>query len=187
MEGNKRFQAGKPAFREFARKRVELCRGQHPKVVVLSCSDSRVSPTLIFDKTLGELFVVKTAGNLADRVALGSIEYAAEYLQSSVLVILGHEQCGAVAAAASGSKMLTPNLESIVRKIRPALKNAQGPQGSARWLRLAERANIHQSARDVLRHSPLLRRKAARGDLTVINALYRLRTGQVVRLHREPA
>ncbi len=182
MEGNKRFQAGTPAFREFTRKRIELCRGQRPKVVVLSCSDSRVSPTLIFDKTLGELFVVKTAGNLADRVALGSIEYAAEYLQSAVLVILGHEQCGAVGAAATGSKMLTPNLESIVRKIHPALKNVQGPQGSARWLRLAERANVHQSGRDILRHSSLLRRKVAAGNLTLIKALYRLRTGKVVRL-----
>jgi carbonic anhydrase len=182
MEGNRRFQAGKPAARDFPRRRAALASGQQPQVIVLGCADSRVCPSVLFDKNLGDLFVVRTAGNVADAVALGSIEYAAEVLHASVLVVLGHEQCGAVAAAASGEKMPTPNLESIVARIRPVLESINGLPGSGRPLRLAERANVHHSARDLLHHSLLLREKVAEGNLTLIKALYRLRPGQVIRL-----
>ena len=185
LEGNRRFQAGKPATRELVRRRAALSQGQNPQVIVLTCADSRVCPSLLFDKNLGDLFVVRTAGNVADPVALGSLEFAAEYLHSRVLVILGHEQCGAVgaaAAAAAGEKPPTPNLESIVARIRPALESVKGSPDAGRRLRLAERANVHLSADDILRNSPLLRAKVAAGNLTLIKALYRLRTGQVVRL-----
>ncbi len=182
MEGNKRFQAGKPATRELVERRVELANGQQPEVIVLACSDSRVFPSLIFDKNLGDLFVIRTAGNVADRVALGSIEFAAEYLQSRVLVILGHENCGAVAAAASGADVPSANLESIVALVRPAFESVKGRAEGDELLRLAEQANVRHSARDVLRNSPLLQQKVADGKLTLINAIYQLTTGQVVRL-----
>ena len=86
MEGNKRFVAGKPRSRTLIRTRQELARGQQPEVIVLGCSDSRVSPTLVFDQSLGDLFVIRTAGNIADPIALGSMEYAAEHLHSKVLL-----------------------------------------------------------------------------------------------------
>ncbi len=186
LEGNRRFRAGKPAVRELVRRRQALAKGQQPQVVVLACADSRVSPSLLFDKNLGDLFEVRTAGNLADPVALGSLEFAAEYLGSPVLVIMGHEGCGAVAAAASDAKPPTPNLKSIVAKIRPALETLQASRGSSRFLRLAERANVHLSSRNILQKSPLLRKKVSAGNLTLIKALYRLRTGQVIRLPDEP-
>jgi carbonic anhydrase len=183
MEGNQRFQAGKPAGREFVRRRAQLARAQNPQVVVLSCSDSRVCPSLVFDKNLGDLFVIQTAGNVADPVALGSIEFAAEYLNPKVLVVLGHQDCGAVAtAAASGQAILTTNLESIVSRIRPALESVQGQAEGDDLLRLAEEANVRQSARHLLRNSPLLQQKVMAGKLTLIKALYHLSTGQVVRL-----
>ncbi len=182
LAGNKRFQTGTPRPREFVRKRKALAGGQQPQVIVLGCSDSRVCPSLVFDKNLGDLFVIRTAGNLADAVALGSIEYAAEYLHAPVLLILGHEKCGAVAAAASGEKAPTSNLESIVARIRPALKKASGHAEGPDRLRLAERANIHRSAADLLRRSPLLRGKVAAGKLALIKAIYQLRSGLVVRL-----
>lgn len=182
MEGNQRFQAGKPATRELVARRAELANGQQPEVIVLACSDSRVFPSLIFDKNLGDLFVIRTAGNVADRVALGSIEFAAEYLQSRVLVILGHENCGAVAATASGAKVPSANLESIVALVRPAFESVQGQAEGDGLLRLAEQANVRHSARELLRNSPLLRQKVADGKLTLINAIYQLTTGQVVRL-----
>lgn len=182
MEGNKRFQAGKPATRELVERRAELADGQHPQVIVLACSDSRVCPSLIFDKNLGDLFVIRTAGNLADRIALGSIEYAAEYLQSSVLVVLGHENCGAVAAAASGGKLPSSKLKSIVARIRPALDSVKGQAEGDELLRLAEQSNVHRSAFDILCNSPLLQQKVTEGKLTVIKAVYQLTTGQVVRL-----
>ena len=182
VEGNQRFQAGKPAARDLVGRRAELVSGQQPQVIVLACSDSRVCPSLIFDKNLGDLFVIRTAGNVADAVALGSIEYAAEILHSRVLVILGHENCGAVATAASGGKVPSANLESIVARVRPAVESVQGQAEGDRLLRLAEQANVRQSARDLLRNSPLLQQKVAAGKLTLIKAVYRLGTGQVIRL-----
>lgn len=181
MEGNKRFQAGRPAHRELVQRRAELTGGQQPQVIVLTCSDSRVCPSLIFDKNLGDLFVIRTAGNVADPVAMGSIEFAAEYLDSPVLVILGHENCGAVAAA-SAAAVPTPNLESIVSRIRPAIEETKGRAEGDEVLRLAEQANVKRSAADILRHSTLLQRKVEAGKLTVIKALYRMGTGQVARL-----
>jgi len=181
MQGNQRFREGKEIPRELVRRRVELANHQSPEVIVLACSDSRVSPSLIFDKNLGELFVIRTAGNVADRVALGSIEYAAEYLQPSVLLVLGHEHCGGVAAA-SGKKLPSPNLESIVDRIRPAVDRVKGGAEGDELLRLAERANVHQSASDILRNSALLQQKVWDGKLAVIKAIYQLSTGQVIRL-----
>lgn len=183
LEGNRRFMAGKPRIRPLVAARQELAKGQHPQVVVLGCADSRVSPELVFDKNLGELFVVRTAGNIADPIALGSIEYAAEHLHAKVLVVLGHEKCGAVAAAASGEKMPTANLDAIVKRIFPVIEKyticAEGDQ----LLDLAVEANVRQSARDVVTESPILGKAVAERKLTVIRALYKLKTGEVVRLN----
>ena len=182
MQGNRGFTSGKPAQRELVARRAELAKQQSPQVIVLACSDSRVCPSLIFDKNLGDLFVIRTAGNVADRVALGSLEFAAEYLQCSVLVVLGHEDCGGVAAAASGKKLPSSNLESIVNRIRPAVDSVEGRAEGDDLLRLAERANIHQSASDILRDSALLQQKVSDGKLAIIKAIYQLSTGQVLRL-----
>ena len=182
VEGNRRFQQGRPAARELVERRAQLANGQQPRVVVLACSDSRVSPSLIFDKSLGDLFVIRTAGNLADPIALGSIEFAAEYLNTEVLLVLGHENCGAIAAAASGGKAPSANLEAIVARVRPAVESVKGRAEGDELLRLAEQANVGNSARDLLSNSPLLRQKVTGGKLTVIKALYQLTTGQVIRL-----
>lgn len=187
MQGNQRFQAGLQTPRELVQRRTELAGGQHPRVIVLCCADSRVCPSLIFDKSLGDLFVIRTAGNVADPVALGSIEYAAEVLDSLVLLVLGHESCGAVAAAASGGDLPSPNLESIVAKIRPALASVEGRAEGDALLRLAEEANVHQSARDLLQNSPLLGQRVTEGKLTLIKAVYHLSRGQVTRLSESVA
>lgn len=182
LQGNKRFVAGKPAVRDLVHRREELVQGQHPQVIVLGCSDSRVSPSLVFDKNLGDLFVIRTAGNVADPVALGSIEYAVEHVHSSVLLVLGHENCGAVAATASGEKMPTPNLEAIVKKIRPAMERVKGRAEGEKFLRLVEEANVHQSASDIVQNSPIVAAEASAGKLTIIKAMYGLKTGAVTRL-----
>lgn len=183
MAGNKRFMAGKPQAHNLVQTRQELAKGQHPKVIVLGCADSRLSPELIFDKSLGNLFVVRTAGNIADPVALGSMEYAAEHLHASVLVVMGHEKCGAVGAAASGEKMPTANLQAIVDMIRPAVEQVKSQATSSDQLvSLAVESNVHQSVKDVLQRSPILQKEASAGKLTVIKAVYRLHSGEVVRL-----
>jgi carbonic anhydrase len=182
MEGNKRFVAGKPQARVVPARREELAKGQHPRVVVLTCSDSRVSPTLAFDKSLGDLFVIRTAGNVADPIALGSIEYAAEHLHAKVLVVMGHEKCGAVSAALSGEKMPTRNLDAIVRKIAPAVDKVKSCGEGDQLLGLAVESNVRHSARSLVEDSPILAAEVAAKKLTVIQAVYRLKTGEVVRL-----
>jgi len=182
MEGNKRFVAGKPKLRDLVSLRGSLAESQHPNVVVLTCSDSRVSPEVLFDQSLGDLFVIRSAGNIADAIGVGSIEYAVEHLGSSVLVILGHTKCGAVTAACSKEKMPTPNLQAIVDKIGPAVSRVGESVTGDALVEAAIKENVHQSAKDVLASSQVLRDLVAQDKLTVFEAEYQLDTGQVVRL-----
>jgi carbonic anhydrase len=182
MEGNRRFVAGKPRARDLVGLRGSLATSQHPNVVVLTCSDSRVAPEVLFDQSLGDLFVVRSAGNIADAIGVGSIEYAVEHLGSSVLVILGHTKCGAVTAACSKEKMPTPNLQAIVDRINPAVSRAgESAKGDA-LIEAAIRENVQQSAKDVLAGSEVLRHFVEQGKLTLFEAEYQLDTGEVIRL-----
>ena len=182
VAGNKRFVAGKPQTRALAPLRRELAKAQYPSVIVLGCADSRVSPSLVFDQTVGDLFEVRAAGNVADDVAIGSIEYAAAHFHSPVLLVLGHEKCGAVAAVTEAEKAPTRGIEAIVKKISPAVDRVRGKATGDALLALAVEANVHQSAQDLLEASPLLRKAVDGGQLTIIRALYRLASGEVVRL-----
>lgn len=183
MDGNKRFVAGKAKQRDTVALRNSLAGSQQPKVVVLACSDSRVAPELVFDQNLGDLFVVRSAGNIADAIGVGSIEYAVEHLGSTVLVVLGHTKCGAVTAACSGDKMPTPNLQAIVDKIGPAVTQAKSSgAGDSKLVEAAIKDNVHQSAKDLLASSSELRHFVDDGKLTVIEAEYQLDSGQVIRL-----
>lgn len=182
MDGNRGFVSGRTNPRELVQLRHTLAQGQHPKVIVLACSDSRVAPELLFDMTLGDLFVIRAAGNIADPIELGSMEYAVEHLGSTLLVVLGHEKCGAVTAACSGEKMPTPNLQAIVDKIDPAVTQARTYTKADGLLDAAILENVHQSARDVLANSEALRHAFEQGKLSVIEAVYKLDAGEVVRL-----
>lgn len=183
MEGNKRFMAGRSKAGDLVALRTSLVKGQQPKVVVLACSDSRVAPELLFDKNLGDLFVVRSAGNIADEIGVGSIEYAVEHLGSSVLLVLGHTGCGAVTAACSGDKMPTAGLQAIVDKIAPAVLRERkvGVKGDT-LVESAIKENVRQSAKDVLKNSELLRDYVQQGKLTLFEAEYQMDTGEVIRL-----
>jgi carbonic anhydrase len=182
IEGNQRFVSGQTKPRELIQLRHSLAQGQHPRVIVLACSDSRVAPELLFDRNLGDLFVIRAAGNIADPIEVGSIEYAVEHLGSSLLVVLGHEKCGAVTAACSGERMPTANLQAIVDKISPAVIKAKTYAKPEALLDAAIRENVHQSARDVLASSEVLRHAHEEGKLAVIESFYTLDSGEVVRL-----
>jgi carbonic anhydrase len=182
MEGNQRFVSGKTKQVDVVPLRQSLAKGQAPKVVVLACSDSRVSPEILFDKSLGDLFVVRSAGNIADAIGVGSIEYAVEHLGSSVIVVLGHEKCGAVTAACSGDKMPTANLQAVVDKISPAVTRAKAHASGDELVEAAILENIHQSAKDVLASSEVLQHFLHDGKLTVFEANYELGSGKVVLL-----
>jgi carbonic anhydrase len=187
MAGNSRFVAGKPQVRALVSLRHKLASGQSPQAIILSCSDSRVGPELVFDQSLGDIFVVRTAGNIADAVALGSIEYAVDHLHSPLLVVFGHQKCGAVNAACSGEKMPSANLDAIVEKINPAVTQAKSYAKADDLLESAIKENVHQSAKDVVANSEIIRNAVKSGKLTVIEAEYELDTGKVVRLDTPPS
>ncbi|HTT24006.1 MAG TPA: carbonic anhydrase [Candidatus Sulfotelmatobacter sp.] len=118
--GNQRFVLGKNASRDLPGQRKTLTETQHPRVAVLSCSDSRVPPELVFDAGLGELFVVRSAGEDDDPLSIGSLECAVEHLGSSVIIVMGHQRCGAVTAACSGEKPGSVNLDAVENPIFPS-------------------------------------------------------------------
>jgi carbonic anhydrase len=182
VAGNERYVAGKSKGKDLVALRKSLAKGQHPHVMVLSCSDSRVPPELLFDQTLGDLFVVRSAGNIADAIGMGSLEYAFEHLGSTVLVVLGHTNCGAVTAACSGEKMPSANLQAIVDRIGAAVTRAKTGSNADTLVQKAIEENVHQSAEDVLAHSEILRRGQEERKLTVIEAEYDLASGKVTRL-----
>jgi carbonic anhydrase len=182
MEGNQRFVTGTAKTVDVVPLRQSLGKRQAPKVVVLACSDSRVSPELLFDKSLGDLFVVRAAGNIADAIGVGSIEYAVENLGSSVLVVMGHQECGAVKAACSGGRMPTANLQAMVDRIAPAVTRAKTHANGDEVVDAAILENVHQSAKDVLDRSDVLQHFVHDGKLTVYEALYELGSGKVVQL-----
>jgi carbonic anhydrase len=183
MAGNKRFVAGKLQIHDVSALRGKLAAGQQPHVIVLSCSDSRVAPEFVFDQMLGDLFVVRAAGNIAGPVGLGSIEYAVDHFHSPLLIVLGHQKCGAVNAACSGQKMPSPNLEAIVDKIEPAVTKAKTYAKADDLVESAIKENVHQSAKDLLANSEIVRDAVKSGKLTVIEAEYELDSGAVFRLN----
>lgn len=128
-EGNERYTSSAvTGGKAVASRRAETAQTQHPFAIVLGCADSRTSPELVFDQNLGDLFVVRTAGNLVDEHALGSIEYAVEHLGARLIVVLGHERCGAVGAALA-SPTAPGNINSLVRDLQPAVQSATGGAG----------------------------------------------------------
>jgi carbonic anhydrase len=178
--GNQRFVTGKTAPHDFPSQRKALTKAQHPQVAVLSCSDSRVPPELVFDTGLGELFVVRSAGEDDDPLSLGSLEYAIEHLGSTVILVLGHQGCGAVTAACSGEKSESVNLDAVVAPI--AASCAKMDPKKPETLDLAVRDHVHRVAEDLLVKSELLKKAFDEGKLTIMEAYYSLDTGEVTKL-----
>jgi carbonic anhydrase len=180
LEGNRRFRTGAPQARDLVSERAAVAAEQHPKAVVLCCGDSRVAPEIIFDQKLGDLFVLRSAGNTADPLTLGSIEFAVQELETGVLVVLGHSHCGGIDVASRGGKFNSVNLKAVAKKLRAAVEQATGA-GEER-LRCAERLNVSNAARDALDRSLLLHEHTRQGKLAVIQAYYDLDNGEVTRL-----
>jgi carbonic anhydrase len=179
LAGNERFVSGKSAHPDLEQQREESAKGQHPGVMILGCADSRVSPELVFDRGIGELFVVRSAGNIAEPVSVGSLEYAFEHLHAKVLLVMGHENCGAVKAALSDEKMPTPNLEAMVGYVAPAVQSLKAWAEGDDLVHMGVEANVRRQADEVLKRSPLLRQAAAKGQLIILKAVYDLETGRV--------
>ncbi len=181
-DGNRRFVAGTSDIDTSLSqaRRAELVGGQSPFAVILACSDSRVPVELIFDRGLGDLFVIRVAGNIAAPSQIGSVEFAASQLGTQLVVVLGHSNCGAVDATLKELEQerpqRSPNLRAIVDRIRPAVEPLMGDGAS---LRDAVAANIRHSV-DQLRHgSAVLEQLIADDTLTIVGAEYSIETGEV--------
>lgn len=184
MEGNKRYVANQMSACSLTTTdaREKLSKGQKPYAIILSCSDSRVPPEIIFDKGLGEIFVVRVAGNVPDPVVLGSIEYAAEHLGSPLIVVLGHERCGAVTAAVDVKGKPEGNLGAIIKAIAPAVKRAKTEAAGRAKAELVEAAiddNVKLVAGSLTKKSPLLKHLEKEGKIKIVAAKYDLDDGLV--------
>lgn len=158
-----------------------LSGGQKPHSIVLSCSDSRVPPEIVFDQKLGEIFVVRTAGQSSDYSATASIEYAIEHLGPRLIVVMGHTSCGAVKAAygtPEGKSAGSPDLDRLVAEIRPRIKNLSSAEPSEHY-HTEGWANARSVARELVQKSEIIRAKVESGAVLVQPALYNMETGFV--------
>lgn len=174
VEGNSRFINEKYLNNHISVDyRKELAKGQHPFAVIVTCSDSRVSPEIIFDQGLGDLFVIRTAGEVVDSLEIGSIEYAVEHLGAKLVVVLGHESCGAVSAAVNGGEM-PKNIASIIEEIKPAVEKAKNQKGN-----LVDNAiinNVNLIVNKIGSKSDVLKEMK---DVKVVGAVYSLTNSKV--------
>jgi carbonic anhydrase len=187
-EGNRRFASSLSASDETPLhvRRAELVQGQEPFAIVLGCSDSRVPAEIVFDQGLGDLFVIRVAGNIVAPSQIGSVEFAAARFGTRLVVVLGHSSCGAVVATLEElqgtPQSQSRNLRSIVNRVRPAVESVLEsfkPGGSQSLLDLAVRANI-RAATNQLRHgSALLEQLVDEDGLLIVGAEYSLETGIV--------
>lgn len=182
LEGNRRYSQGTPAHpRSGPERRGEVCRGQEPFAMILSCSDSRVPPEIIFDCGLGDLFVVRTAGHTLDRVTLGSLEFGLLELRIPLLMVLGHSACGAVCAAVRAWQgkhdRLGCDIDAVTGQIIPAIERARD---TSRGDLVTETILAHIAGTiETLRNSRHISAAEQRGSVTVVGAFYDLSSGKV--------
>jgi len=187
-EGNRRFASDvrSPDTRTSQARRSELAAGQEPFAIILGCSDSRVPAEIVFDQGLGDLFVIRVAGNIVAASQVGSVEFAAARFDTRLVVVLGHSQCGAVLATLEELQRTTGpqsrNLRSIVDRVRPsveALLATELRRDQDALMRHAVRANIRVSANHLRHGSEVLEQLIERNGLLVVGAEYSLETGLV--------
>ena len=162
---------------EAAKRRADLTKSQHPFAIIVSCSDSRVPPEIVFDQGLGDLFVLRVAGNVIDDHSLGSIEYAVDHLAVRLIVVLGHQSCGAVKAAKEtiAAKSEAPaHIQSLVTAIRPAVEATVDGD-----LDTTVKANVKDVVQALRSSTPILKPKVDSGEVRVLGAYYSLDTGAV--------
>lgn len=185
-EGNLRFISGKHLHTEDSMEVVKaLAAGQKPYAIILTCSDSRLSPELLFDTGLGELFVIRVAGNVTDPIILGSIEYAAEHLGTRLVLVLGHEKCGAVKATVELHGKGEGNIGAIVKAIRSALKKTKSvgkvsEKDTAQFVEAVADTNIALVKATLTNNSKVLKHLVESDKVKIVAAKYHIDHGEVV-------
>jgi carbonic anhydrase len=191
--GNERFVSGEPLHpRQDVERREELATAQHPSAALFGCSDSRLAAEIIFDKGLGDLFVVRNAGQVISDSVIGSLEYAVAVLNVPLIIVLGHDQCGAVRAAIDSSQPdaapLPPHIAQLIAPIGPAVQRVAAAERAAGDLAadglpdISEvvREHLRDTVAELLERSELISDAVAAGTLAVVGANYRLAEGRVV-------
>lgn len=185
LEGNKRFVAGTPHHPDHITDiRRGLVNGQEPLAAVLTCADSRVPPVDVFDQGLGDLFVVRVAGNLINDHILGSIEYAVSHLHTPLVMVMGHSSCGAVTAVAQGVK-LSGHIASLTPPIDTALKRAKGQEGDL--VNNAAKELAMSTAKQIALSEPIIGDMVHDNKVLVVASYYDLDTGEVSLLYSSQA
>ena len=181
LEGHQRYLRGQPLHvHQEAGWRASLAYSQHPFAVILGCGDSRVPPEIIFDQGLGDLFVIRTAGHVLDDAVLGSVEYGLEKLNISLVMVLGHERCGAVQAAVKAMEtggVVPGHLGKLIAAIKPAVAEVQDQPGDI--LDNAVRANVGLVRRQLQAAVPVLAARIQANQVNIVGARHDLDTGEI--------
>ena len=177
LEGNQRYITGGALHpNQSFEHRLELANGQKPIAAILTCADSRVSPEIIFDQDLGDLFVLRVAGNAVNEIFVGSLEYAVDHLNVRLLMILGHSQCGAVDATIKGGQP-PGKIGSLVQAIKPALDRLK--KQSPDWVNVVAKENVKIGVERLRTEDPILTAQYEEGGIDIIGAFYDLKSGKV--------
>lgn len=189
-DGNARYVSGQPTHpNQGAERRTETVKGgQHPIATIIGCSDSREPLEILFDQGVGDIFVIRVAGNLAGPNELGSVEYGVGHLGTPVLLVLGHTACGAVTAAVQNAKV-HGNIPALINQIKPAVAKAKAWSPAAQGddlLNKSIKANVWLTMENILRKSHEVRERVAKGQLLVMGGVYDLHSGAVTWLGQHP-
>ena len=181
--GNEKFVSGHPIHPDETLNRIrELKKGQKPFVVLVSCSDSRIPPELVFDQGLGDVFSIRTAGNIIGDYELGSIEYAVEHLNCKLIVVLGHEDCGAIEAYASSEneKPNADHIQNLINYIAAEDEEKNVPANLKSNMEILTKANITHGVNLLKASTPVLKPLVDKNEIKVIGAYYDLDNGKVL-------
>ena len=181
--GNQRFQSQNMQDRDYASQRSNTVTGQYPKAVVLSCIDSRVPVETIFDQGIGDVFVARVAGNFENTDILGSLEYSCKVAGSKLILVLGHEACGAVKAACDGVELgnITPMLANIIPAVKLSAEQVEGEANSsnAAFVKATVENNVRLTIERIRERSPILKEMEEAGEIAIKGGVYNLGSGQV--------
>ncbi len=181
-EGNLRFVNNLKANRNLLKQANETSDGQHPFAIILSCIDSRTSAEIIFDQGLGDIFSVRVAGNILNEDILGSMEFACKVAGSKIIVVLGHDSCGAVKGACDHVEM--GNLTSLLSKIQPAIEKEttvtdDRTSANTEFVNKVTRLNVELVTQDILTKSPILKEMVDNNEIQIVGGIHNLQTGKV--------
>ncbi len=178
--GNSRFMIGMRVGDITPTRREELLKAQHPTTTVLTCSDSRVVPAFIFDQGLGDLFVVRTAGNIVDTITIGSLEYSCEHLNTPVLLVMGHSRCDAISGACKGDAV-SGYMKDVLNVLQPGVEACRSFSNGnmEKLIRLVIVKNVRMVVDRLSNQSETLKKLVTQGELLILGAIYQMETGKV--------